>query len=100
MPTSDITIPNPDSAPTFPTYTEVYLQKWYRISRERFDSMLNEQKGCCWVCQRSFGPGVKLNIDHDQSCCNTKGWEKKAHPRAAEGIDYCCGKCARVLLCS
>lgn len=42
---------------------------------------------------------VELNIDHDHSCCETKGWEKKAHPRALEGINYCCGKCVRCLLC-
>lgn len=85
---------------TFPNYTEEWLQYWYRISRAQFDAMLKEQNCCCWVCLRPFSSTVKVNIDHDQSCCNTKGWEKKLHSRAAEEIAYCCGKCVRVLLCA
>src|SRR6058998_435455 len=61
MPRNRIALPK-----TFPTYTEQYLLKWYRINRARFDSMLQEQNGCCWVCLRPFEPDRQPNIDHDQ----------------------------------
>lgn len=65
-------------------------QKTYKLSPEEFDELLKNQGGVCAVCKekpeegRGFGKG--WHIDHDHSCCPSKG--------------KTCGQCVRGVLCS
>jgi Recombination endonuclease VII len=56
--------------------------KSHGLTRERYDSILKKQNGCCAICRL---PSIyTLQIDHDHSCC----------PRT-----FSCGRCIRGLLC-
>lgn len=62
-------------------------QKWndlrykFKLSREQYEAMVEQQEGKCLICQK---PTEKLNVDHDHSCCPGR---------------KTCGKCVRGLLC-
>lgn len=71
---------------------EYYLHKFYGISLKRYNEMLAEQEGVCYLCKRpetyvgpSSGNTKRLSVDHDHSCC----------PGTVT-----CGQCIRGLLCA
>lgn len=58
----------------------------YGITPERYDEMLAEQGGGCWICGRTpEEEGRALAVDHDHGCCPQ---QKRS-----------CGRCVRALLC-
>ena len=62
--------------------------KRYKLTDERYNEMLAEQKGCCAVCDTPFSEdveGILSCVDHDHDCCQGK---------------RTCGKCTRGLLCA
>lgn len=61
-----------------------YLKQSYRMTREQFFTMLDEQGGCCAICGSSEPGGKNWHVDHDHSCCPGR---------------RTCGKCTRGLLC-
>ena len=60
------------------------LKKYFNISREEYNRLLQSQGGVCAICKKPPG-SVRLCVDHDHACC----------PRD----DGSCGKCIRGLLC-
>lgn len=65
---------------------EYDLWRWYRLTREDYDTLLIEQCARCAICTRLFG-GTRPHVDHDHAC---------AHPGKG---DSCCRECVRGLLC-
>lgn len=65
--------------------TKVYFGS-HGTTNEWYNLKLEEQQGHCALCT-SEGNGIRLHIDHDHSCCNTRGGKPS------------CGKCNRGLLC-
>jgi hypothetical protein len=61
------------------------LQKYFNISRERYNNLLESQDGVCFICRKPDSRGIRLCIDHDHACC--------------PGEQNSCGKCIRGLLC-
>jgi len=61
------------------------LQKYFNITREEYDRLLESQGGVCAICRKADPRGTRLCIDHDHACCPS---EYKS-----------CGKCIRGLLC-
>lgn len=61
------------------------LLRTYRISLSEFEDMVEQQSGCCAICNGPpNGKGNRLHVDHDKKCC----------PGSKS-----CGKCVRGLLC-
>lgn len=61
-----------------------WLQNSYGLSVERYDELLNEFGGRCWICREFCPTGRRLSVDHDRACCS-------GHKS--------CGGCIRGLLC-
>lgn len=64
-----------------------HLRHRYHLSYERYQEMLEEQGGCCAICDTN-DPGTQYGwfcVDHDHACCSGK---------------TSCGKCIRALLCN
>lgn len=66
-------------------YRKDTLSRYYKMTIEDYDLMLEAQDGKCAICRRPQEDFVKtFAVDHDHSCCpGTKS----------------CGKCIRGLLC-
>ena len=61
------------------------LQKFYGLTPEQYDAMLEEQGHACAICRRpAEGYSRNFSVDHDHACC----------PGAKS-----CGACVRGLLC-
>jgi hypothetical protein len=60
-----------------------YMKSKYGITRDRWDELLIEQSGRCYLCSDPMNP-VDVAVDHDHSCC--------ADTRT-------CGRCIRGLAC-
>lgn len=56
----------------------------YNISIEKFDEMLDNQKGLCAICGKQETVKKYLSVDHDHDCCPSH---------------VSCGECVRGLLC-
>ena len=68
------------------TYRRHQLKKWYGVTLEDYDRIIDQQGRGCAICGN--GPSGKhkyLQFDHDHACCPTTPT---------------CGKCVRGLLCS
>lgn len=59
----------------------------YGITLEVFNNMISEQSNKCKICGVYFENRKQQKIDHDHSCCDTRG--KKL-----------CGNCIRGILCN
>lgn len=60
-----------------------HLWSTYKLTPERYDSMVQAQGGVCAICKT---PSDKLlRVDHDHACCDSQ--------------TRTCGKCIRGLLC-
>lgn len=57
----------------------------YGMTIDQYDALLQTQSGCCAICKGVNANGNWLAVDHDHSCCPTKGTS--------------CGRCIRALLC-
>jgi len=75
-------------------YANEYIRQWmYGVTPERFNKMVEEQKGRCLICDQVMdltaisGRPNALHIDHDHSCCTGRKGKQS------------CGKCVRGLLC-
>ncbi len=55
----------------------------YRLRRERYEELFNQQGGKCGICKKEFGE-EQPRVDHNHSCCD-------GHTS--------CGQCIRGLLC-
>jgi hypothetical protein len=65
---------------------EAHLKCNYGITLEDFNKILEKQNNCCLICGINQSElKVKLNVDHDHSCCPG---------------NKSCGKCVRGLLCN
>jgi Recombination endonuclease VII len=75
--------------PEYKAYADKKTSLWmYLMSVEQFDKLLNEQNGHCALCDNKNDlNGYRLHVDHDHSCCDTRGRQRT------------CGKCNRGLLC-
>lgn len=60
------------------------LRYMFGISLERYNEMLEDQRGVCAICSQPESNGRSLAVDHDHGCCAGK---------------KSCGKCVRALLC-
>jgi Recombination endonuclease VII len=60
------------------------LKRYFNISREKYDRLLDSQGGVCAICGRYDPRDYRLAIDHDHKCCPGTG---------------SCGSCIRGLLC-
>ena len=58
------------------------LARLYKVSRERFHEMLEDQGNACAACHQEFTETPA--VDHDHGCCPDK---------------HACGRCTRSLLC-
>jgi hypothetical protein len=73
-------------------WREYSIKHHYHISLEEYDAMYKSQDGKCAICgqpetvTKNGDKVTRLSIDHDHSCCPTRGKS--------------CGKCIRGLLCS
>lgn len=60
----------------------------YRMTKQDWQKLFDEQNGCCYLCGVDFGDALKrqrgIHVDHDHSCC----------PEART-----CGQCVRGLAC-
>jgi Recombination endonuclease VII len=72
-------------------YTKIARIGEYGLTKEQFDSLLENQDNRCAICQSIFDVENIPVIDHDHSCC----------PRIDRvgRIVNRCGKCVRGLLC-
>lgn len=61
------------------------LQRYYKMTVEDYDRLLEAQDYGCAACGESAPEGKYLKVDHDHACC----------PGA-----FTCGKCVRGLLCN
>lgn len=60
--------------------------RMFKMTKEDFEELLQSQGGGCAICGNTEPfPGRSLDIDHDRSCCNSRG---------------SCGNCVRGVLCS
>ena len=55
------------SKTTFHSRKEDRIKRLFGISLQQFNDMLEEQKGCCYICQTHFDHEKEVNIDHDHS---------------------------------
>lgn len=60
------------------------LKRYFNITREQYDWMLETQGGVCAICRRPERKNSRLAVDHDRECCPGTG---------------SCGSCVRGLLC-
>ncbi len=58
----------------------------YNLSGAQLQAIFDLQNGKCSICSRALGEVKRWTVDHNHSCCPTKG--------------SCCGKCVRGLLCA
>ncbi len=77
------------------------LRAKYGITPEAYDSLLNEQKGVCAICERTSPDGRRLHVDHCHETNRVRGLlchdcnrgigmfrdEKKLLKKAAEYLD-------------
>jgi hypothetical protein len=60
----------------------------YRMPKEDWQKLFDEQDGCCYLCGTGLGDALKrkrgVHVDHDHSCCSR---------------ERTCGKCIRGLAC-
>lgn len=62
-----------------------HTRKWrYKITRERYEELLQAQGGICPGCLVNLRCDVQVDVDHDHGCCPG---------------EYSCGRCVRGLLC-
>lgn len=78
-----------NSNPEDKAYLDRKSTLWvYRLSVEKYNSMLTSQSGQCAICGSKADPtGYSLHVDHDHTCCDTRGRQRT------------CGQCNRGLLC-
>lgn len=63
-----------------------YLKRNYNIDTKKYEKMLAKSNGGCYICGKTQEESGKyLAVDHDHSCCKSKGRS--------------CGKCVRGILC-
>lgn len=80
-----------------PEASRVAARKWaqenpyytkYRMTKQGWQKLFDEQNGCCYLCGVDLGEALKrkrgVHVDHDHSCC----------PR-----ERTCGQCIRGLAC-
>jgi hypothetical protein len=60
------------------------LRRYFNITREQYDRMLEAQGGICAICRRPERRNWRLAVDHDRKCCSGSS---------------SCGACVRGLLC-
>lgn len=66
-----------------------YIQRAYKLSKDKFDELLKKQNYCCGICGNPLDLTLKKSsiasvvIDHNRQCCNK---------------DTSCGKCVRGIL--
>lgn len=62
------------------------LSERFGITAEQYNALLEEQGGCCALCERPASCQIRrLHVDHDHRCCPDVGRS--------------CGRCIRGLLC-
>lgn len=66
-------------------YHRKYHPLSYGLTAEQYEAEVQMRNGLCDICHRPQQSGIRLAIDHDQTCCP---------PRTA------CDKCRRGLLCT
>jgi hypothetical protein len=61
------------------------LRRYYGLTQEQYDEMLERQGGTCGICHTPPPEGKAFHIDHDHACCPGQ---------------RTCGDCVRGLLCA
>lgn len=50
------------------------LKRWYGITPEQYQAMLDRQKGCCAICHyRPEEGGKRLSVDHSHASMHIRG---------------------------
>lgn len=72
-----------------PCFQTDRLIHYYGLNRAAYDALLAEQGGRCAICNiPSSECRLPLAVDHDHSCCLSRGGKRRT-----------CGNCVRGLIC-